>query len=94
MADDVLQAKAFLLQAGPSGLNLYDHLSDIIARVLEERPGNAAETVEEISRQIKAAQFNKASNIQVCVSVCVCVCVCMCVCVYVCVYVCMCVCVR
>jgi hypothetical protein len=63
---ELLQAKALLLQAGPSGLNLYDHLSEIIAKVLDERPQNAAETLEDISRAVKATRFHhKGSNLQV-----------------------------
>jgi len=58
----VLQAKAFLLQAGPSGLNLYDHLSDLIAKVLDERPQNAAETLEDISRKVKANRFHHSGS--------------------------------
>lgn len=64
---DVLQAKAFLLQASEaSGLNLYDHIADILAKVLDERPKAAADTLEDISRKVKGARFShKSSTIQV-----------------------------
>jgi len=62
---DVLQAKAFLLQASEaSGLNLYDHLADILAKVLDERPKSAADILEDISRKVKASRFSQASTLQ------------------------------
>ena len=66
---DVQKAKAFLLQASDtSGMNLYDHLSEIISKVLEERPQNSADTLEDISKKLKAKRFShKSSTIQVCI---------------------------
>jgi hypothetical protein len=67
---DILQAKAFLLQAsGATGLNLYDHLSDVLVKVLNERPKDAADSLEAISRKVKADKFShKTLPIQVIVA--------------------------
>ncbi|XP_065882304.1 radial spoke head protein 6 homolog A-like [Dysidea avara] len=47
-------AKSVLLQTSTdSKLNLYDHLTECISRVLDERPNNAADLLEDISRTIK-----------------------------------------
>ncbi|EGD80968.1 hypothetical protein PTSG_01550 [Salpingoeca rosetta] len=55
---DFESAKAFLLQASDhSGLSVYEHLSTLITRLLDERPNNAADVVEQLSFQIKADKF-------------------------------------
>lgn len=47
-------AKAVLLETSvDSKLNLYDHLTECVSRVLDERPKNAADLLEDISRTIK-----------------------------------------
>eukprot|EP00128_Syssomonas_multiformis_P015844 Colp12_sorted_trinity150504_noHs@29147 len=52
------QAKAFLLQnSSKSNANLYDHLSDVLLKVLEERPENAIDIFESISQEVKSAKF-------------------------------------
>ncbi|XP_004702077.1 radial spoke head protein 4 homolog A isoform X2 [Echinops telfairi] len=56
----VQNAKAYLLQtSSKSSLNLYDHLSDMLTKVLDERPENAVEIIESISQDVKKAHFSK-----------------------------------
>uniref|UniRef100_F6Z8X8 Radial spoke head component 4A n=1 Tax=Monodelphis domestica TaxID=13616 RepID=F6Z8X8_MONDO len=53
-------AKAYLLKrSSKSGLNLYDHLSKILTRILDERPENVVDIIENISQDVKMAHFNK-----------------------------------
>ncbi|TPX56079.1 hypothetical protein PhCBS80983_g04803 [Powellomyces hirtus] len=52
-------AKAFLMtQSDKSNLNLYDHLTEVVMRILETRPGNAVDTFETISADIKRSHFS------------------------------------
>jgi radial spoke head protein 4A len=64
MADsDFLEAKAFLLKStDKTGINVYDHLSNVITRLLDERPDNAVDLIESISAQVKQEQFVDSSN--------------------------------
>ncbi|XP_059807366.1 radial spoke head protein 4 homolog A isoform X1 [Hypanus sabinus] len=56
----IRNAKAYLLQKSTiSNLNLYDHLSELITKVLDERPVNAVDIIEDISKRIKKLQFSK-----------------------------------
>ncbi|KAJ3415351.1 Radial spoke head protein 4 A [Chytridiales sp. JEL 0842] len=51
-------AKAFLMQTSEkSQMNLYDHLSMTVMRVLETRPLNAVDFFESISSEIKRSKF-------------------------------------
>ncbi|NXU47876.1 RSH4A protein, partial [Turnix velox] len=53
-------AKAFLLQSSTtSGLNLYDHLANMLTKILDEQPTNAVDIIENISKDVKWAQFQK-----------------------------------
>uniref|UniRef100_A0A8V0YSE6 Radial spoke head component 4A n=1 Tax=Gallus gallus TaxID=9031 RepID=A0A8V0YSE6_CHICK len=53
-------AKAYLLQSSlTSGLNLYDHLVNVLTKILDERPANPVDIFENISKDVKAAQFQK-----------------------------------
>jgi radial spoke head protein 4A len=55
---EYVDAKAFLLQTSTAtGANLYDHLSSILMRVLEERPNNAVDMLEELSAEEKRSRF-------------------------------------
>jgi radial spoke head protein 4A len=45
-------------------LNLYDHLSSVLSNLLDERPENAADTFEEVSRQIKADQYVESTTMK------------------------------
>ncbi|KFV75669.1 Radial spoke head protein 4 A, partial [Dryobates pubescens] len=56
----VQNAKAYLLTSSTtSGLNLYDHLANILTKILDEKPTNAVDIVENISKDVKWAQFHK-----------------------------------
>ncbi|XP_006879074.1 PREDICTED: radial spoke head protein 4 homolog A [Elephantulus edwardii] len=56
----VQNAKAYLLKtSSKSGLNLYDHLSNILTKILDERPENAVDILEKISQDLKKAHFSK-----------------------------------
>uniref|UniRef100_A0A8D2B7R7 Radial spoke head component 4A n=1 Tax=Sciurus vulgaris TaxID=55149 RepID=A0A8D2B7R7_SCIVU len=53
-------AKAYLLRtSSKSGLNLYDHLSNVLTKILDERPDNAVDIIENISQDVKMAHFSK-----------------------------------
>jgi len=64
MADaEFLDAKAYLLKASDkSGINVYDHLAQVITKLLDERPDNAADLIESVSSQVKSNQFVDKSN--------------------------------
>ncbi|XP_027972808.1 radial spoke head protein 4 homolog A [Eumetopias jubatus] len=56
----IQSAKAYLLKtSSKSGLNLYDHLSDMLTKVLDERPENAVDIIESISQNVKMEHFRK-----------------------------------
>jgi radial spoke head protein 4A len=58
-----VNAKAFLLQASSlTGLTLYDHLASVLTKVLDERPINAADVIEDISREVKQKKFVSTSD--------------------------------
>ncbi|NWI69036.1 RSH4A protein, partial [Todus mexicanus] len=53
-------AKAYLLKSSStSGLNLYDHLANMLTKILDERPANVVDIIEDISKDVKWAQFQK-----------------------------------
>ncbi|XP_069711674.1 radial spoke head protein 4 homolog A-like [Phaenicophaeus curvirostris] len=56
----IQNAKAYLLKSSTtSGLNLYDHLANILTKILDEQPTNAVDIIENISKDVKCAQFQK-----------------------------------
>uniref|UniRef100_A0A673UHM9 Radial spoke head component 4A n=1 Tax=Suricata suricatta TaxID=37032 RepID=A0A673UHM9_SURSU len=56
----IQSAKAYLLKtSSKSGLNLYDHLSDMLTKVLDERPEDAVDIIESISQDVKMEHFRK-----------------------------------
>ncbi|EDL92954.1 radial spokehead-like 3 (predicted) [Rattus norvegicus] len=56
----VQNAKAYLLStSSKSGLNLYDHLSKVLTKILDERPVDAVDVVENISQDVKMSHFDK-----------------------------------
>ncbi|KAF7384842.1 hypothetical protein HZH66_011928 [Vespula vulgaris] len=60
---DIRRAKQFLLKHSPeSGDNLYDHLSDLLSKILAERPKNAVDLFEEYSRRLKEERFKTQTN--------------------------------
>ncbi|KAJ3170630.1 Radial spoke head protein 4 A [Geranomyces variabilis] len=51
-------AKAFLMsQSDKSNLNLYDHLTEVVMRILETRPADAVDVFETISADTKRSHF-------------------------------------
>lgn len=56
----VQNAKAYLLStSSKSGLNLYDHLSKVLTKILDERPADAVDIIENISQDVKMSHFDK-----------------------------------
>ncbi|XP_055455397.1 radial spoke head protein 4 homolog A [Psammomys obesus] len=56
----VQNAKAYLQQSSSkSGLNLYDHLSNLLTKILDGRPADAVDIIETISQDVKMEHFNK-----------------------------------
>ncbi|CAM4663304.1 unnamed protein product [Lepidochelys kempii] len=56
----IQNAKAYLMKSSTkSGLNLYDHLAHMLTKILDERPINAVDIIENISKDVKWAQFQK-----------------------------------
>ncbi|XP_066585645.1 radial spoke head protein 6 homolog A [Prorops nasuta] len=55
---DVLRAKLFLQKhSSESGDNLYDHLAELLSKILSERPSNAIDIFEEYSKKLKAERY-------------------------------------
>ncbi|KAK2508004.1 hypothetical protein MC885_009939 [Smutsia gigantea] len=56
----IQNAKTYLLKtSNKSGLNLYDHLSNMLTKILDERPENAVDVIENISQDVKMTHFSK-----------------------------------
>ncbi|XP_035181433.1 LOW QUALITY PROTEIN: radial spoke head protein 6 homolog A-like [Oxyura jamaicensis] len=56
----IQNAKAYLLTSSTtSGLNLYDHLANMLTKILDEQPANAVDIIENISKDVKWARFQK-----------------------------------
>ncbi|NXJ24756.1 RSH4A protein, partial [Dicrurus megarhynchus] len=56
----IKNAKAYLLKTSTrSGLNLYDHFANILTKILDEQPTNTVDIIEDISKDVKWAQFRK-----------------------------------
>ncbi|XP_061440583.1 radial spoke head protein 6 homolog A-like isoform X2 [Rhineura floridana] len=56
----IKNAKAYLLKTSvKTGVSLYDHLADMLSKILDERPENPADIIENISKDIKCARFQK-----------------------------------
>nr|XP_039262999.1 radial spoke head protein 4 homolog A-like [Styela clava] len=54
----IQNAKAYLLKTSTkSNTNLYDHLSRVLTKVLDERPENVADIFEDVSRRVKREKF-------------------------------------
>ncbi|KZC06536.1 Radial spoke head protein 4 like protein A [Dufourea novaeangliae] len=60
---DIRRAKKFLQKHSPeSGDSLYDHLIEVLAKILAEKPRNAADIFEEYSRKVKEERFKTGTN--------------------------------
>ncbi|NXE00082.1 RSH4A protein, partial [Chaetorhynchus papuensis] len=56
----IKNAKAYLLKTSTkSGLNLYDHFANLLTKILDEQPTNTVDIIEDISKDVKWAQFRK-----------------------------------
>ncbi|NXB10870.1 RSH4A protein, partial [Cnemophilus loriae] len=56
----IKNAKAYLLKTSTrSGLNLYDHFANILTKILDEQPANTVDIIENISKDVKWAKFQK-----------------------------------
>ncbi|KAG5894541.1 hypothetical protein JTB14_026829 [Gonioctena quinquepunctata] len=56
-------AKAFLQMASTNtGDNMYDHLSDVLNKILAERPENVIDFFEEYSRKVKERRFKPMTD--------------------------------
>ena len=67
---DFESAKAFLMEASDhSGLSVYEHLSGLVTKLLDERPQNAADMIEQLSYQLKSDKFAPSDilKVRVCV---------------------------
>ena len=64
-AQDLEQAKAFLMKSGTSGLNIYEHLTNVLSRLLDQRQENGVDNIEDISKDIKAGTFNIETTLKV-----------------------------
>ena len=56
-AADLATAKA-LLQRKVDGNSVYDHLADVLLKVIGENPDNAVEVFEALSASVKRNRFN------------------------------------
>ncbi|XP_035688014.1 radial spoke head protein 4 homolog A-like [Branchiostoma floridae] len=55
---EIQNAKSYMLKASTNtGLNLYDHLSRVLTKVLDERPENVVDIIEDISKEAKRSKF-------------------------------------
>ncbi|XP_012275774.1 radial spoke head protein 6 homolog A [Orussus abietinus] len=60
---DIRRAKKFLQKhSDETGDSLYDHLSEVLNRILSEKPKNAVDVFEEYSRKVKAERFKTRNN--------------------------------
>uniref|UniRef100_A0A8D2KZL6 Radial spoke head component 4A n=1 Tax=Varanus komodoensis TaxID=61221 RepID=A0A8D2KZL6_VARKO len=56
----IKNAKAYLLKTSlKTGVSLYDHLAEMLSKILDERPENPADIFENISKDVKCARFQK-----------------------------------
>mmetsp|Transcript_32870 Transcript_32870/g.42017 ORF Transcript_32870/g.42017 Transcript_32870/m.42017 type:complete len:456 (+) Transcript_32870:135-1502(+) len=63
MADKINEAKQFLQKQPPGdGASLYEHLSEVLLKILVEKPSNAAEVFEHISSDVKALKIEPKPN--------------------------------
>uniref|UniRef100_A0A7S2XZR7 Uncharacterized protein n=1 Tax=Fibrocapsa japonica TaxID=94617 RepID=A0A7S2XZR7_9STRA len=65
MEAKVNEARQFLQKNSADGVSLYEHLSEVLLKILIERPSNAAESFEHISAMVKSStiQPSKAGSI-------------------------------
>uniref|UniRef100_A0A0B7B924 Radial spoke head protein 4 homolog A n=1 Tax=Arion vulgaris TaxID=1028688 RepID=A0A0B7B924_9EUPU len=60
---DFQKAKSYLLTASTNtGMNLYDHLSRVLGKILDERPDNVIDIFEDISKDEKRTKFTASQD--------------------------------
>jgi len=61
-----VHAKSYLLKSSTStGINLYDHLSKVLTKILDERPENVVDIFEDLSKDTKRSKFtSKVDTVQ------------------------------
>lgn len=58
LEDHIMAAKSFLLRSsGKSGITMYDHLVDILTKVLDEKPEKVVDILQDYSRNEKKYKF-------------------------------------
>ncbi|XP_015837293.2 radial spoke head protein 6 homolog A [Tribolium castaneum] len=61
--NEFVYAKTFLQKSSTdTGANLYDHLSEVLNKILSERPENVVDFFEEYSRKIKEKRFKPLTD--------------------------------
>uniref|UniRef100_A0A3Q2CR95 Radial spoke head component 4A n=1 Tax=Cyprinodon variegatus TaxID=28743 RepID=A0A3Q2CR95_CYPVA len=56
-------SKAFLMKnSSNSNMNLYDHLTQLLTKVMDEHPNNAVDVFEEMSYEVKRASLNSMQS--------------------------------
>eukprot|EP00053_Salpingoeca_punica_P009852 m.88611 g.88611 ORF g.88611 m.88611 type:complete len:495 (-) comp15196_c0_seq1:192-1676(-) len=57
------RAKATLLQTtGEGGANVFEHLTELVCKILEEKPTNAVDVLESMSTHIKASRLHSSDD--------------------------------
>ena len=56
-------AKAWLQETNENGVSVYGHVTQVLAKLLEDRPADALAAVESLSQQVKDAHFTPASAV-------------------------------
>ncbi|CAE1318213.1 RSPH4A [Acanthosepion pharaonis] len=60
---EFVNAKSFLLTASTkTGINLYDHLCEVLTKVLEERKTDAVDMLEDLSKETKKFKFQQNAD--------------------------------
>ncbi len=62
MSSDFSDAKAYLQQDG-SGANLYNHISEVILKLITEKPENPLEMFEHLSSVVQRSSFNAGKGV-------------------------------
>ena len=64
-ADLLNESIAYLKKTGTNGKSLYDHLSDVLVKLLEQKPDNAYSLFENVSN-ILSSQHLPHLNFSIC----------------------------
>ena len=56
------EAKAYLQRDAGGGVSLYDHLAEVLLKILVEKPENSCDAFEHISEAVKQARFKVAQG--------------------------------